>query len=83
VSSIHKHRRPPPRCSGSIPRLHRVQFLATPNMVRSITLLAAVAALALDAQAQGMYTKKSPVLQVDTSNYDRLITKSNYTSIVE
>ncbi|KAF2682519.1 protein disulfide-isomerase MPD1 precursor [Lentithecium fluviatile CBS 122367] len=52
-------------------------------MVRSTALLAAVAALALDASAQSMYTKKSPVLQVDISNYDRLIAKSNYTSIVE
>jgi protein disulfide-isomerase A6 len=52
-------------------------------MVRSTALLAAVAALALHAEAESMYTKKSPVLQVDTSNYDRLIAKSNYTSIVE
>lgn len=52
-------------------------------MVRSTALLAAVSALALDVHAQAMYTKKSPVLQVDTSNYDRLINKSNYTSIVE
>ena len=54
-----------------------------PKMVRSTALLAAVAALALHAEAESMYTKKSPVLQVDTSNYDRLIAKSNYTSIVE
>lgn len=52
-------------------------------MVRSTALLAAVAALALQAQAESMYTKKSPVVQVDISNYDRLIAKSNYTSIVE
>ncbi|EGX89613.1 disulfide isomerase, putative [Cordyceps militaris CM01] len=31
----------------------------------------------------GMYTKKSPVLQVDAKSFDRLINRSNYTSIVE
>ncbi|KAJ4405174.1 hypothetical protein N0V85_004737, partial [Neurospora sp. IMI 360204] len=35
------------------------------------------------AQANGLYTKKSPVLQVDGKDYDRLIAKSNQTSIVE
>jgi len=30
-----------------------------------------------------MYTKKSPVVQVDGKDFDRLINKSNYTSIVE
>ncbi|KAI0538882.1 thioredoxin-domain-containing protein [Xylaria digitata] len=35
------------------------------------------------AQAGGLYTKSSPVLQVDAKNYDRLIAKSNHTSIVE
>ncbi|KAF2836392.1 thioredoxin-domain-containing protein [Patellaria atrata CBS 101060] len=30
-----------------------------------------------------MYTKSSPVLQVDAKSYDRLIAKSNHTSIVE
>lgn len=52
-------------------------------MVHSTALLAAVSALALHVHAQAMYTKKSPVLQVDSTNYDRLINKSNYTSIVE
>ncbi|KAF2482512.1 hypothetical protein BDY17DRAFT_346582 [Neohortaea acidophila] len=33
--------------------------------------------------ADGLYTKSSPVLQVSGSNYDDLIVKSNYTSIVE
>lgn len=31
----------------------------------------------------GIYTKKSPVLQVDAKSFDRLISQSNYTSIVE
>lgn len=42
----------------------------------------AVALLAALPGAQaGLYTKKSPVLQVDAKNYDRLIAKSNYTSV--
>ncbi|KAK4193185.1 putative disulfide-isomerase [Podospora australis] len=44
----------------------------------------AVAVLAALPGAQaGLYSKKSPVLQVDGTSYDRLIAKSNYTSIVE
>ncbi|KAF5659030.1 disulfide-isomerase [Fusarium heterosporum] len=46
-----------------------------------VTLTAALAALP-EAQA-AIYTKNSPVLQVNARNYDKLITKSNYTSIVE
>ncbi|KAL7821242.1 hypothetical protein V8C44DRAFT_313972 [Trichoderma aethiopicum] len=45
------------------------------------TLAASLAALPF-AQA-GFYSKSSPVLQVDAKSYDRLITKSNHTSIVE
>ncbi|PTB79017.1 ER-resident thioredoxin protein [Trichoderma longibrachiatum ATCC 18648] len=45
------------------------------------TLAASLAALPF-AQA-GFYSKNSPVLQVDAKSYDRLITKSNHTSIVE
>ncbi|KAK3329960.1 hypothetical protein B0H66DRAFT_597513 [Apodospora peruviana] len=44
----------------------------------AVSLLAALPG----AQA-GLYTKKSPVMQVDGKDYDRLIAKSNYTSIVE
>lgn len=41
-----------------------------------------LAALALAGAAQaGFYTKNSPVLQVDAKNYDRLIAKSNHTSV--
>ncbi|KAK4098757.1 thioredoxin-domain-containing protein [Parathielavia hyrcaniae] len=49
------------------------------------TLCAVAAALlsALPGAQASMYAKKSPVLQVDAKNYDRLIAKSNYTSIVE
>lgn len=42
-------------------------------------LLAGLALLGV-AQA-GMYPKSSPVMQVDAKNYDRLIAKSNYTSV--
>lgn len=43
----------------------------------------AVALLSALPGAQGMYSKNSPVLQVDAKSYDRLIAKSNHTSIVE
>ncbi|KAI1819889.1 thioredoxin-domain-containing protein [Xylaria intraflava] len=47
--------------------------------------IAAVAFLSVlpSAQAAGLYTKSSPVLQVDAKSYDRLIAKSNHTSVVE
>jgi protein disulfide-isomerase A6 len=44
-----------------------------------VTLTAALAALP-EAQA-AIYTKNSPVLQVNARNYDKLIAKSNYTSV--
>jgi protein disulfide-isomerase A6 len=31
--------------------------------------------------AEGMYSKNSPVLQINGMEYDRLIAKSNYTSV--
>jgi hypothetical protein len=45
--------------------------------------LAAAAALALlpAGASAGMYPKNSPVLQVDAKSFDRLIAKSNYTSV--
>jgi protein disulfide-isomerase A6 len=52
-------------------------------MVRLSTYLAATAALAINAQAESMYSKKSGVLNLAGTDYDRLIAKSNYTSIVE
>ena len=50
-------------------------------MVRTTTLLAATAAFALDVHAESMYTKKSGVLSITGMDYDRLIAKSNYTSV--
>lgn len=49
------------------------------------TLCAVAVALlsALPGAQAGLYSKKSPVLQVDAKSYDRLIGKSNHTSIVE
>ncbi|KAI9764557.1 MAG: hypothetical protein M1840_008383 [Geoglossum simile] len=53
-------------------------------MVHPKALAAAVLLLALPAAAaDDIYSKSSPVLQVDARSYDRLIAKSNYTSIVE
>ncbi|PGH31010.1 protein disulfide-isomerase domain [[Emmonsia] crescens] len=49
----------------------------------SAILLIAAFLEALPVNADGLYTKSSPVLQVDGSNYDRLIARSNYASIVE
>ncbi|KAI8166138.1 hypothetical protein K4K49_009474 [Colletotrichum sp. SAR 10_70] len=50
------------------------------------TLLAAAGVAVLSALPgvnAGMYTKSSPVLQLDARSYDKLIANSNYTSIVE
>ncbi|PLB45111.1 thioredoxin-domain-containing protein [Aspergillus steynii IBT 23096] len=49
----------------------------------SALLLVASLLAALPANADGLYTKKSPVLQVNNKNYDQLIANSNYTSILE
>ncbi|KAF5005037.1 hypothetical protein FDECE_8453 [Fusarium decemcellulare] len=46
-----------------------------------VTLTAALAAMPT-AEA-GMYTKNSPVLQLNARTYEKLIAKSNHTSIVE
>ncbi|RMZ66713.1 disulfide isomerase [Pyrenophora seminiperda CCB06] len=53
------------------------------TMVRPSTLFAATAALALNAYAEGIYAKNSAVVQISGMDYDRVIAKSNYTSIVE
>lgn len=47
------------------------------------TLLATLSAVlaALPVAQAGFYTKNSPVLQVDAKSYDRLIAKSNHTSV--
>ncbi|KAK7520228.1 hypothetical protein IWZ03DRAFT_372502 [Phyllosticta citriasiana] len=54
-------------------------------MVQLKALAAAAAALCLSAPvlAERLYTTSSPVLQIDHKSYDKLIAKSNYTSIVE
>ncbi|KAJ2897704.1 uncharacterized protein MKZ38_004481 [Zalerion maritima] len=53
--------------------------------MHALAFLAAAAAVLLVpvARAGGLYTKSSPVLQVDATNYGKLIDKSPYTSIVE
>ncbi|KAK8013064.1 hypothetical protein PG991_010439 [Apiospora marii] len=38
---------------------------------------------ALPTVSAGIYTKNSPVLQVDAKSYDRLVAKSNYTTVLE
>ncbi|KAI9700515.1 MAG: hypothetical protein M1820_006814 [Bogoriella megaspora] len=53
-------------------------------MSPAIALALAVPWLLLSPVAgAGLYTKSSPVLQVDGRSYDKLIAKSNHTSIVE
>ncbi|KAI9372782.1 putative disulfide isomerase [Aspergillus egyptiacus] len=49
----------------------------------SALLLLASLLAALPVNADGLYTKKSPVLQVNQKSYSQLIANSNYTSIVE
>ncbi|KAF2736590.1 thioredoxin-domain-containing protein [Polyplosphaeria fusca] len=51
-------------------------------MVRSTALVAAAASV-LAVQADSLYSKNSAVLQITGVDYDRVIGKSNYTSIVE
>ncbi|KAF3394348.1 putative protein disulfide-isomerase [Penicillium rolfsii] len=48
----------------------------------SLFLVASLLA-ALPANADGLYTKKSPVLQLNQKTYGSLVANSNYTSIVE
>jgi hypothetical protein len=48
---------------------------------KALTAAAAALLLALPCSAGGLYAKNSPVLQVDAKNYDRLIAKSNHTSV--
>ncbi|PGH06868.1 protein disulfide-isomerase domain [Blastomyces parvus] len=49
----------------------------------SAILLIAAFLEALPVNADGLYAKNSAVLQVDASNYNNLIARSNYASIVE
>ncbi|KAF1980652.1 thioredoxin-domain-containing protein [Aulographum hederae CBS 113979] len=54
-------------------------------MVNTAALVAAAASVLLSVPGvdAAIYTKNSPVLQVDGKSYDRLIARSNHTSIVE
>lgn len=45
------------------------------------SILGLLAALLAVVRADGIYTKNSPVLQVDAKSYDTLIAQSNYTSV--
>ena len=46
-----------------------------------LTAVTAALLLALPTSADGIYTKSSPVLQIDARNYDKLIARSNHTSV--
>ncbi|KAL9602162.1 MAG: hypothetical protein Q9219_002026 [cf. Caloplaca sp. 3 TL-2023] len=48
-----------------------------------LAFLAPALLLGLGADADGLYSKKSAVLQVDGRSYDKLVAKSNQVSIVE
>jgi protein disulfide-isomerase A6 len=52
-------------------------------MLQPSSALFLVASLlaALPVNADGLYTKKSPVLQVNQKGYNQLIANSNYTSV--
>ena len=51
-------------------------------MLRSSPFLLIASLLAaIPANADGLYTKNSPVLQVNHKNYDQLIAHTNYTSV--
>lgn len=45
------------------------------------SLVVASLLAALPVSADGIYTKKSPVLQVNHKTYNRLIADSNHTSV--
>ena len=47
---------------------------------QSLLALAVLAFLSF-VNADAIYTKKSPVLQVDSKSYDNLIASSNHTSV--
>ncbi|KAI0975293.1 thioredoxin-domain-containing protein [Xylaria arbuscula] len=53
------------------------------NLSPTVAVAAVAFLSALPAVQAGLYTKSSPVIQVDAKNYDRLIAKSNHTSVVE
>ena len=70
-------------CASSPTTLPNFSLLPFVTMVYTAALVAAAASLLLSASvsAEGMYSKNSPVLQINGMEYDRLIAKSNYTSV--
>ena len=59
-------------------------FQSDPTIImlpQSSLLLVASLLAALPANADGLYTKKSPVLQLNQKTYGSLIANSNYTSV--
>lgn len=56
-------------------------MLATMPSYSSAFLLFTSLLAALPANADGIYTKKSPVLQVTGKTYNSLIANSNHTSV--
>ena len=51
-------------------------------LLKGCTVLGIVAFLeTLPVNAEGLYTRSSPVIQVDANSYDRLIAQSNYASV--
>lgn len=51
------------------------------HSLASLSAVAAVLLSALPAAHAGLYTKGSPVMQVNAKNFDQLIAKSNHTSV--
>lgn len=57
------------------------KYSASFMMVQTGVLAAAASMLLASTVNAAIYTKNSPVLQVDSKNYDRLINQSNHTSV--
>jgi protein disulfide-isomerase A6 len=50
------------------------------HSISGAALAVAILSVLPGAQA-GFYTKNSPVIQLDGKNYDRVVAKSNYTTV--
>jgi protein disulfide-isomerase A6 len=50
-------------------------------MLRNASLLLIALFAALPVNADGLYTKNSPVIQLNPKTYNSLIAKSNHTSV--
>lgn len=62
--------------------LHTSSSFFSPAMLSNALLAAlAAASFAVTANGQGMYSKNSPVLQVDAKSYNKLINKGNQVSV--